>query len=263
MADEPKGGPAAGEEAGESVETTAPEPTETPGSVQAGADDAEAQAQAARDEYIANVASQAAIRAVNEYVRANGSAAPSAPAAPPPTAGQGVVAELTAERDAIAAEDARIQRAIQAEGLTAQNLLDHQNLVRREGRFYAQVNLEASRMTEQQQRVSKAGSEAEWTQFVGQFPPGTDVSLMRDAFEMRQARAKQPEKKPVPNLRRDPDRPIVDVSGPSAVSAAEKKARTMTSAQIEARKEQLRENDVEGYIKFGKQLRSREIIRQD
>lgn len=266
MADEPKVGVSAGEGAGDPGEKPDPAQPETPTGDMAGATEAETDAQRERDEYLANIAAQAAQRAVAEWARTHGSAAPSAPQAPPPTAGQGVVAELHREKAEIDAEAARLERAMQTDGVTAQHLLDHQRHVQREGRWLAKVNLEATRMSETERQVSSVGTEKEWREFVAQYPSGTDIALMRDAFERRQEKSKGSGEKPKPrpDLRRDPERPIVDVSGASEVSAGEKRARTMTRAQAEAHKNDLRESgDTDALIAFGKRIRSREVILKD
>lgn len=264
MADDPKVGPEAHEESGEAVDTapvTAPES----GGDSAGETDATQAADAARDEYLAKLAANAAREVVTQLLREQGNGSGQGThAVRPPTPAGGAVAELHAERQVLDAEEARLQRAIEAEGLTAGNLYAHQQLVQKDARWLAKVNLEATRQSEREREVSGAGQGDAWRNFVAGYPAGTDISLLRDAFEKRQERelAKTPTKKPPVLSRREPERVVVDVSGASEVSAGERKARTMTAAQIEARKEHLRETNMDAYIQFGRELRSGAVIRK-
>lgn len=263
MADEPKVEPAAGEEAGDEVEKTSPEPTETPGGDHAGADDAEADAQAARDEWIAGLVAKGVEQALSRFQPAS-----QAPAAQPPTAGRGIVAELEAERDTIAAEMRRVEENIRKDGLTAQNIYDRQTAFDRKADWLAKVQLEAARQSDAERQLDKAGNEEEWRQYAAQYPPGTDLMLLRKAFlhDKREAEAAAAANKPKPRFTPPPagsDRRVVDVSGASEVSAAERKARTMTGAQIEARKDELRiAGKREELISFERDIRNGQVIRK-
>lgn len=268
MADEPKVELETPEETGDEA-AASPESTSASGGDSAGSDDAASAADTARDEYLAQLSARVARETVAELMRSNGnSAGQGNQAAPPPTAASGAVVALHEERQRLDAEEARIQRAIEAEGLTAANLYAHQQYAIKDGRWLAKVNLEATRMSEREREVSKKGDDDAWKNFVNTYPPGTDIELLRDAFEKRQERAAavKPGEKPKPPKfaprQPDSDRVVVDVSGASEVTAHDRKARTMTSAQIETRKAQLRESDMDAYIKFGKDLRNGAIIRK-
>ncbi len=266
MADDPKVELEATEETGDEA-TASPESTSSSGGDSAGSDDAAQAADTAREEYLAQLSARVARETVAELMRQGNGTGQGNQAASPPTAASGAVAALAKEREALDAEEARLQRAIDAEGLTAANLYAHQQYGIRDARWLAKVNLEATRMSEREREVSSKGNDDAWKRFVSTYPPGTDIELLRDAFEKRQEReaAKAPKKPGLkPDLRRpDPDRVVVDVSGASEVTATDRRARTMTGAQIEARMAHLRDSgDMDGYIKLGRDVKSGAVIRK-
>ena len=220
-------------------------------------DDARITAEREREAYIARVAGEAATRAVEAAI-SRLQPAPSAPAATPPTASRGVVAELEAEGHAIEQERARLAAAFARDGYTGENIVSRSELSDRTARFVGQVNLYAVQMSEQNRAVESRGTEAEWKKLV-QEHPGTDITILREVFDARQAKSA----KPADKSRQEPESAgaRVNLSAPSEVTAAQAKARTMTYEQTRIHRESLREQGKDDDVAaFDRRLRAREII---
>jgi hypothetical protein len=159
---------------------------------------------------------------------------------PPTTAAMGhdpLEVEAQAILDAKKALEDRVQRE---GGWSADTLLKHNELTDRTSALRSEVTLRGLREMESRQRVDALGKEDRWHQFYAQNKHRGDVELLRAAFERDELKAQSEAPKPPVAAPKTPTiRPVVDVSGPAEVSAAERKARTMTREQVQAEKSRL------------------------
>lgn len=244
------GGPAAGEGAGDSAAADAAH-TETPGSDSAGESDAAVETQRARDEYIADVASKAAAAVVERFIR-DGQQAPAA--GNPPTPAASGIGALEAERQSIIAEVQALDAAIRRDGVTGELLLRRSDLSDRKSEFVAKVNMHAMKMQETAAAVSSRGNEDEWRRFANDNPT-VPVDILRDAFEKRAGKA-APAASPA-TIRPKP----VDASGGGERGAATPKVPTITMAQFDDKKAQLRAAGMhDEAAKLDRQVRAREVL---
>ena len=248
MADEPEVKP------GETVI----EPTkvaEVPGETVAGdALDAQAEAAAERERFLTEIVARTVTQTVAQLRSAT------QPTATPPTTAAGPVADL--EREALAIQTE--MRALDAQtaaagGHTADTLVKRIELTDRTSALRAEATMRAVRMGEEAQQVRTLGAEERWQDYYRDNRTRGDVAILRLAWEREEAK-RAPEKTPVPPKLADRT-PVVDISGASEVTSADRRARTMTSAQVHATKERLTEEGKLGEIrKLDSQIRDGEVI---
>jgi hypothetical protein len=168
-----------------------------------------------------------------------------------------VVGQLEAEAQAIQVERQRLEDAFRRDGYTGEHIVAHNNLAVRESRFLAQVNLQATQMAEAERAVDKEGQEEAWKAYVAA-NPGVQPKVLRKAFLFDQQEAAKVKK---PAATGDPDRKVVNLSGPGEVSASERRARTVSIEQLRQQKAALREKgDDAAAAALDRKVRSGEII---
>jgi len=219
----------------------------------------DADAKADRDAYIATLV-QRGIEAAIPGIIARIQPAPGAPAAPPPTASRGVVAELEAEARAISAETDRIDQAMRTQGATAQNIVAQNNLAMRLTNFNARLLAHGMQIQEQERQVDGAGKgddkakERAWKAFAGSPEnQGVPVRFLRPTFEAEYAAANPapPAKTP-----KEPIRPV-DVSGGGGGAPKVEKTRTVTQATYNKELEEAEDRgDIDTVIKMGRARRA-------
>jgi hypothetical protein len=148
------------------------------------------------------------------------------------------------EAKAIQAERARIDRTLTADGMTPQNLLDDNRLTVRQAEYYARLAAKGLQLNEQDSAARDAETQEDtperkksWRQFAREHA-GTDLAILRDAWERRNPLAASAPTKDAPPRTPSASRP--DLSGRREVGAPEKKARTLTDDQWQARQKELR-----------------------
>ena len=267
---EPEGGPVAGEGAGDSSIDDAAH-TEAPGGA-GGAGDA---VQAERDAYIATIAARAAAQAVEkamERFTQQGVTPQRTPEATPPTAGRGIMARLQAEgqslqqeQAALAAEEQRLEQAMQQDGYTGAHLaaqnrltLKSNDLTNRISDWRTRAVAEAMNLTEQERAAEKAGSEPEWQAFVAEHR-GVPLDILRDAFEKRRDKTATPAKPGATT--QAPARTRPDVSAGSERGTETARVKTISLEQLNAQKAAFRaagEHDKAAAL--DRQVRNREVL---
>jgi hypothetical protein len=222
------------------VETTSGEPEGEGGRKAVGTVEDE------RDARIARIAAEAASAAVKKaFEEITNAARPTAPAATPPTASRSEVVWFENEAKAIQAERARIDRTLTADGMTPQNLLDDNRLTVRQAEYYARLAAKGLQIKEHDDEARDAEETEDtpaqrkaWRLFAREHA-GQDLAILRDAWVHRNkpATSAAPKGEPPP---RTPSASRPDLSGRREVGAPEKKARTLTDDQWQARQKELR-----------------------
>lgn len=249
-------GPDAGAAAGDSAAADAATPA-AQGGDGAGTGNEVDEAQQARDEYVAQIAAAAAMKAVQEMMREAPAGQPAPAAGTPPTPAPSGMSELEAERLAIINEQQALAAAIQREGFTGELLYRHNELTSRKAEFVGRVNLLAMKQQETEREVARRGSEPEWQAFAAQHP-GVPMDILRDAFKARSASAAPAAPKPgTPAARPKP----VDVSAGGERGAETPKKPTMTYQQAADMKAKMRaEGRHDEAAKLDRQIRSRDVL---
>lgn len=186
-----------------------------------------------------------------------------APTPPPPTTSASGTEHLEREAASILQEQKELQDRVNREGgWSADTLLKRQDLIDRTSAVRAEATMAAVREMETRQRVTSLGSEERWQQFYRENRNRGDVEILRAAFERDEAKrlAEMP-KPPVVAPKTTFNAPVVDVSAPAEVTAAERKARTMTWEQIRQHKARLEEaGDHKAVRDFDAKLRNGDVI---
>lgn len=192
---------------------------------------------------------------------------PPASPSPSPTPATGGLEALEREAASILeAEKALAARVEREGGWSADTMLARQDLVERRSAVRAEAAIVAVREMETQQRVTQFGTEDRWKEFYRANRHRGDVELLRAAFERdedrraKEAAAGAP-KPPVLPRKTEPTAPVVDVSAPSEVTAAERKARTMTMDAVREAKKRFEEaGDAKAIRDLDRKIRDGEIL---
>lgn len=224
-----------------------------------GADTARAEAERQRDQYIAEAVQRGIEAGLTRIAERQSDEQRTRGGDSPTPQHSGRLAQLEHEAQAIAVERDRLNRAITANGLTAQNLYDQNLLSMRFAEFTAQAQIfsqeqaETRRETESAAGSDDAAKKRAWSRYAAE-NPGIPVRFLRPTFEQEYAAANPDTTKPKPAVKASP-RAAVDLSGAGEVTAQQMKQRTTSQASFD--REMAAADDAGDFAKMSQLSRDR------